>query len=299
MAKTLDNKKKGIVLVLLAAVFWGIAGTFAQFLFQVKGFNVEWLVVLRLLLAGFLLLLINYRKEQTQIWAIWKNKHDLLSLLLFSFVGMLAVQYTYFAAIKFGNAATATVLQYLSPMIILTYVVLKNRKLPTWSEAISVLLAIVGTILLVTHGEITQLSISGKGLFWGIASAFAAAFYTLQPQKLLSRYGAIVVVGWGMLIAGVGLSFVHPPWQFEGIWSISSIVSFLFIVLFGTLLAFYFFLESFLYIKPTIASVLACAEPLAASVLSVVFLNVTFGFPEWLGTFCILSTIFISAKKGK
>ncbi|MGG0656228.1 DMT family transporter [Rummeliibacillus pycnus] len=295
---SINNKWKGIILVLLAAIFWGIAGTLAQYLFQIQGFNIEWLVVLRLLLAGFLMLLVNYSKERERIWAIWKNKNDIINLLLFSFVGMLAVQYTFFAAIIHGNAATATVLQYLSPMIILIYVVFKNKNLPKWNEAISVLLAIVGTILLVTHGQITKLSISSQALYWGIASAFTLAFYTLQPQKLLARYGSIVVVGWGMLIGGIGFSFIHPPWQFEGTWSISSIASFIFIVIFGTLLGFYFYLESFRYIKPTVASVLACVEPFTASILSVIFLNVTFGLPEWIGTLCILSTILITARKG-
>lgn len=118
-------------------------------------------------------------------------------------------------------------------------------------------------------------------------------------MKLLARYGSTVVVGWGMLIGGLGFSFIHPPWEFEGTWSIASFASFLFIVIFGTLLAFFFYLESFRYVKPTVASVLACVEPLTASILSVVFLNVTFGIPEWVGTLCILSTIFISASKSR
>ncbi|MGX9134480.1 DMT family transporter [Rummeliibacillus sp. JY-2-4R] len=294
---SINKRKKGIILVLLSAIFWGVAGTLAQFLFQVKNFNIEWLVVLRLLSAGFLLLVFNYPKERERIWSIWKNKHDVVSLLLYSFLGMLAVQYTYFAAIKHGNAATATVLQYLSPMIVLLYIVTKSKKFPAKNETLSVFLAIIGTILLVTHGKLTDLSISGVALFWGIAAAFALAFYTLYPQGLLARYGSIVVVGWGMLIGGIGFSFIHQPWQFEGIWSISSFASFLFIVIFGTLLAFYFYLESFRYLKPSVASVLACVEPFVASILSVIFLHVSFGFFEWIGTACILSTIFIASKK--
>lgn len=293
------SQLKGIVLVLLAAIFWAGAGTLAQYLFQENGFSIEWLVDQRLLLAGGLLLLLNYRKEHERIWSIWKSKHDVISILLFSTVGMVAVQYTYFAAIKHGNAATATVLQYLSPVIIIAYVVFRNRKLPNMNEVISVLLAVFGTILLVTHGQFTGLSITGKALFWGITSAFALAFYTLYPVNLLVKYGSTVVVGWGMLIGGIVFSFVHPPWKFEGTWSILSFSSFVFIIIFGTLLAFFFFLESFRYVKPTVASVLACVEPLTASVLSVLFLNVSFGIPEWIGTFFILSTIFISAKKPK
>ncbi len=90
---TINQRKKGIILVLLSAIFWGVAGTLAQYLFQVKSFNIEWLVVLRLLSAGLLLLLFNYSKEKERIWSIWKNKHDVANLLLYSFLGMLAVQY--------------------------------------------------------------------------------------------------------------------------------------------------------------------------------------------------------------
>lgn len=44
--------------------------------------------------------------------------------------------------------------------------------------------SLIGTFLLVTHGNPTSLSISPAALFWGIASAFAAAFYTTYPQRL-------------------------------------------------------------------------------------------------------------------
>jgi drug/metabolite transporter (DMT)-like permease len=51
-------------------------------------------------------------KDEQNVWKIWGNKNDSFSLIFFSILGMLGVQYTYFAAIKYGNAATATILQY-------------------------------------------------------------------------------------------------------------------------------------------------------------------------------------------
>lgn len=54
-----------------------------------------------------------------------------------------------------------------------------------------------------THGNPTSLSISPAALFWGIASAFAAAFYTTYPSTLIARYGTLPVVGWSMLIGGL------------------------------------------------------------------------------------------------
>jgi drug/metabolite transporter (DMT)-like permease len=284
---------KGIILVIIGSMLWGISGTVAQFLIQQKGFSTEWLVVIRLLTSGLILLLYAYIKGDQDIWKIWKSKHSCLSLILFSIIGMLGVQYTYFAAIKYGNAATATILQYLSPVIIACYLIIRNKKIPSLQEFIAIALAMFGTFLIITKGNIHAISISELALFWGISSAFAAAFYTLQPRYLLAKYGSTVVVGWGMLVGGVAFSFIHQPWNFTGEWSITSIFAVIFVVLFGTLIAFYCYLESLKYIQPTEASVLSSVEPLSAAFLSVLWLRVPFDMSQLLGTLCIIITIII------
>ncbi len=285
----------GVVLVLLAAIFWGVSGTVAQYLFQEHDVGVAWLVVIRLLLSGILILVISMLKREKNSWTIWKEHW--LSLLLFGTLGLLAVQYTYFAAIEASNAATATLLQYLAPAMIVIYVSIIGKKLPSRAQLIAILFALIGTYLLVTHGNFRELSITGLALFWGIASALALAFYTLQPIQLLKKYGSFVVVGWGMIIGGVGMSFLHPPWKVEGNISVSSLSAIGFVVVFGTLLAFLCYLESLKYLKATEASLLACAEPLSAAILAVLWLHVPFGFSEWLGAFCIIATIVILARR--
>ena len=143
----LNSRTKGILLVIVGTMLWGISGTVAQFLFQQKGFNTEWLVVVRLLISGFLLLLYGYIKKDKNIINIWKSKEDSIKLILFGAIGMLGVQYTYFAAIKHGNAATATILQYLSPVIITCYLIIRNKKLPNIKQLIAIGLALIGTFL--------------------------------------------------------------------------------------------------------------------------------------------------------
>ncbi|MCB2291839.1 DMT family transporter [Clostridium sp. CS001] len=284
---------KGIMLVIISSMLWGISGTVAQFLIQQKGFSTEWLVVIRLLVAGLILLSYTSIKGGQSIWKIWESKRSYSSLVLFSIMGMLGMQYTYFAAIKHGNAATATILQYLSPVIIACYLILRNKKMPRLQELIAIILAMFGTFLIITRGNIHAISISKLALFWGIISAFATAFYTLQPRYLLAKYGSAVVVGWGMFIGGVAFSFIHQPWNFTGEWSLASIFAVIFVVLFGTLIAFYCYLESLKYIKPTEASVLTSVEPLSAAFLSVLWLRVPFDMWQLMGTLCILTTVVI------
>ncbi|ABR35536.1 DMT family transporter [Clostridium beijerinckii] len=287
---------KGIILVIIGAMLWGISGTAAQYLFQKKGFSPEWLVVIRLLSSGIILLLYTFMKGEQNIWEVWKSKNDALSLIFFSVLGMLGVQYTYFAAIKYGNAATATILQYSSPVIITCYLAIRNKKIPKLKEIIAIGLAMLGTSFIITKGNIHSISISRLALFWGIASAFAAAFYTLQPRLLLRKWGSILVVGWGMLIGGISFSFIEQPWNCTGIWSTNSILAIIFVVLFGTLIAFTCFLESLNYIKPTESSILSSAEPLSAAILSVLWLHEELGIAQWIGTACIITTIIILSR---
>lgn len=287
------SRRNGIAMVLIAAVLWGVSGSVAQYLFQQQGFSPEWLVVMRLLLSGMILLGLAYKKEKKKIWDIWKSKQDRWNLILFGILGMLAVQYTYFTAIKHANAATATILQYLAPVLIVCYVAIRSSQFPTAKEITAVILALIGTFFLVTHGSIHTLSISGLALFWGLSSALTLAFYTLHPHKLLANWGSTIVVGWAMLIGGIGFSFVHPPWQFEGQWSVPSFFSVIFIVVFGTFIAFYCYIESLKYLSASETSLLACVEPLSAVFLSVIWLHVDFGAAEWLGTLCIVSTVSI------
>jgi len=289
-------RTKGIILVIIGAMLWGVSGTVAQFLFQEKGFSAEWLVVIRLLVSGIILLFYAFIKGNQNIWKIWETKHNCLSLIIFSIIGMVGVQYTYFAAIKYGNAPTATILQYLSTVIIACYLIIFNKKNPSVQEITAIVLAILGTFFIITKGNVHALSISKLALFWGISSAFTAAFYTLQPRSLLAKYGSTIVVGWGMLIGGIAFSFIHQPWNFTGKWSITSIFAVLFVVLFGTLIAFCCYLESLKYIQPTETSVLSCVEPLSAAILSIYWLHVPFGLPEWSGTVCIIGTIIILSR---
>ena len=289
----LNSRTKGILLVIVGTMLWGISGTVAQFLFQQKGFDTEWLVVVRLLISGFLLLLYGYIKKDKNIINIWKSKEDSIKLILFGAIGMLGVQYTYFAAIKHGNAATATILQYLSPVIITCYLIIRNKKLPNIKQLIAIGLALIGTFFIITGGNIHSLSLSHLAVFWGSCYAFCSAIYTLQPVNLLKKYSSISVVGWGMVIGGLAFSFIHSPFDFSGELSFITIISSAFIVIFGTLIAFYCYLESLKYLVPTEASILGCIEPLSATILSVIWLNVHFGIAEFIGTTCIILTVII------
>ncbi len=295
MTQRLSETQQGFALALTSAVLWGVSGACAQFVFHHKDITIGWMVTVRLLLAGALLLAYA-RWRGRDIWCIWQTKRSAISLLIFGLLGMLSIQYTYFAAIQSSNAATGTVLQYVGPVLIALYFACLRRRWPTVAEASAVALAFLGTVLLVTHGDWTELQISPAALFWGLASAVALAFYSIQPERLLKENEATVLVGWGMLIGGLGFCGVSQPWEVPGVWDASTLAAVAFIVLFGTLFAFYGYLAAVQKIGPETTSLLACAEPLSATVVAVLWLKVPFALLDWLGSACIMATIFLLSR---
>ncbi|AJH16320.1 MULTISPECIES: DMT family transporter [Myroides] len=292
----LNNKFLGFASAIFAAMLWGVSGAFAQFLFREKEFNAEWLVTVRLLISGVLMLLFGIVRKNPDVVNIWKDKKDAVQLILFSILGMLTVQYTYFVTILHSNAATATVIQYTGPVFIAIYLALRLRKWPKPIEFLAIGMAMLGTFLLVTHGDINTLNITPTALIWGIASAIALAVYTLMPVHLLNRYSPIAIIGWSMLIAGIAMSIIHPPHKLEGIWDTDTYLAVLFIIFLGTLIPFYIFLMAIKNIGPQRASLLACAEPLSATLIAVVYFGVNFELMDYIGSLCIITTIFLLTK---
>ncbi|MEB4780932.1 EamA family transporter [Paenibacillus jamilae] len=292
-------RKTGLFLVITGAIFWGISGTVAKKLFQ--QIDVNWLVTTRLLIAGVLLLALQFLiKDRTQIWGVWKNRRTAFQLVVYGLVGMLSVQYTYMASIQRGNAAVATLLQYLAPIMIIIYLILRKHTVFTRKDLSAILLALVGCFFLLTNGSISQLSVPTVAIVWGILSAIALAFYTLYAIPLLKQYDSLVIVGWAMVIGGFGLSLVHPPWQidFQSL-SLETILYLAFVIIFGTMIAFWFYIESLQSLSPKETSFLSSLEPLAAVLTTVFWLKEPFGFFQWVGVICIIGLILLLAFNKK
>ena len=175
-------------MTLFAGIAWGMSGASGQYL-MAHGMGVLALTDLRLIISGTLLLLMSYLFNREQLIEFFKEKSNYIKIVIFAFVGLFLNQFSYLQAIALSNAGTATVLQYLCPVIILVYLCVKNRTAPTASEVTSIVLAMGGTFLIATHGQWNQLSVTPLGLFWGIFSAFTYAIYIMLPIKLIQTYG--------------------------------------------------------------------------------------------------------------
>ncbi|MCS4486116.1 EamA family transporter [Staphylococcus americanisciuri] len=298
---TLQHQKRwiGYILVIISATFWGVGGTVSQWLFQQENIDVTWFVAVRLAISGLLLIMVSFITQGKKVLLIWRDKRAAIQIIIYGIFGMLAVQYTFMSAINYGNAAVATLLQYIGPIFIIAYLVIRKVTNFGVKEALAILFALLGTYLLLTNGHVENLQVPKRAIIWGLLSAIALAFYTVYPVRLLARWGSLNVVGWGMFIGGSALSFIHPPWQVSlAEWSFQTHALFWFAIVFGTMIAFWFYIDSLHYLFPHEASLLGTIEPLMALLTSIVWLDVSFGAWQLLGVvFIILMVIVLSVVK--
>lgn len=295
------NRLKGFILVIIGTICWGVGGTVSSKLFHDYSIDVNWLVTSRLLIAGILLLIMkSFGKARSQILSVWKQKSTAIPLVIFGIIGMLGVQYTYMASINHGNAAIATLLQNLAPVMIILYLVLRKQTALTIRDVIIVALSLIGCFFLLTNGSLTNVSVAPAAIFWGLLSGVTAAFYTLYAVILLKKYSALVIVGWAMIIGGVMLNFIHPIWQIHYAHFTTQALFYLaFVILFGTMLAFWFVIASLKSLTPKETSLLGSLEPLSAVITTVFWLKEPFGSFQWLGASCIFGMLLMLAFNKK
>ncbi|MFT8708111.1 MAG: DMT family transporter [Sporolactobacillus sp.] len=284
---------KGAAFALSGACLWGLSGNVAQYLFADQSVNAGWLTSFRMISSGLLLLVWAYFREPDSVWKIWTMRASRQSLLAFGLIGMIGAQYTYFEAVSAGNAAIATLLQYISPVILLLYFAFKGHRWPAAHEQVGVLLSTLGVFLIASQGNVSHMSLAPAAVFWGLLSAIGCAVYAALPGKLLRQWGTGIVIGWGMVIGGTVMACFYPPWIYGGRMTIHAFFGILFVIVFGTLVAFSLYVTSLNYLKPIETSLLGCAEPLSAALVSVLWMHTAFTLYDWAGSCCIIGTVFL------
>ncbi|WP_270207792.1 DMT family transporter [Streptococcus anginosus] len=287
---------KGTILTLVAGIAWGLSGTSGQYL-MTHGFPVLVLTNIRLLIAGLLLVLYMLLTNRRKLVEMLKDQKAMMSLTLFALLGLLLNQFAYLKSIYESNAGTATVLQYVCPVGILAYTCLKDCVAPTVTEVLSMILAVGGTFLIATHGQLNQLSVTPTGLFWGLFAAFTYALYILIPIQLIKMWGSISVIGVGMMLAGIVLTPFSGVLRFHWQLSMEVYLALVGIILVGTIIAYTLFLKGTSLVGPVKSSLLAAVEPISAVFFAFLIMHEQFYFLDFVGIFMILSAVALISIK--
>ena len=284
----------GMGLALLGALLWGLSGTCVQFLENQRHVNMEWLVTVRLFVAGCINVgWVLARHHLSDLIKIFFQPRDLGKFIIFSLLGVSLCQYTYFRAIAVAGVGLATVIQYTAPTLIIIYLFLRYRKIPNQAEVLAVILAFIGTLCIVFQGQPDLSNLNGPVLFWGLVSAASIGVYTLQPVSLLAKYGTGPILGLAMVLGGLVAKLVWFDAPSNMMWDVWTWAALFGIVVLGTVVSFNAFMEGIRRVGPVRGVILSSLEPISAALFGWALLGNQLTSWDLAGFVLIVTTVLI------
>jgi DME family drug/metabolite transporter len=292
-ARVGGERTLGRWLVVLATVFWGTTATLARSVFRDHGVPATTVVELRLVIAAALLFAwLLARNHQ----ALRIERRDLGYFLVLGLFGVAAVQGTYYVAIARLGVGLAILLQYLAPALIVLWDLLRGAR-PTPAMVTSVLLAVMGTALLVRGVDAQALHASALDWGIGLSSAFIFAFYVLYSKRGLARYAPETVLLYTFVIAAIFWACVTPPWRIVSAgYSADLWWRFAFLGVFSTLVPFRCFYAGLRRLPAAEAGVLATSEPVVAIVAAALFLGEMLRPVQIVGALMVIAAATLATR---
>jgi len=300
----MERKKKirGVVFALLSGICWSYSGTIGQFLFSTKHIDAGWLSVMRLLLSGIFLFAVALLKKPEMLRKMWSSGNDVLYLILYSVFGLMLMQYSYLMTISYSNSGIASALQYAGEALVLVLTCIRLRRLPRVSEAIGLLLMLLGLFLFATHGRIGSVVMTRQVAVWGVIAAVSMMLYTVLPSRIIGKYGNLASTASGMMIGSAVLAVMNKVWRFHVVFDRELVFYMVIIVFIGTVSAYYMFMQSIMDIGPAKTGMLSSVETISSPLFSAVWLKTSFTAADCIGFVCMFAMVIMiswSALKQK
>jgi DME family drug/metabolite transporter len=199
---------------------------------------------------------------------------DFRRMFVLGILGVAASNYLYYLAIQRTNVATAIILQYTAPILVLLYTVARGLQKPTMQRVGAVALAVTGIALVIGIFGSGGFRLDAIGVLAALGAAFSFAFYNVGGHSILVRYDRWTVLLYVILSASLFWKVVNPPWKIAA--AHYSAGQWLFLLLFSlisVLAPFALYFAGLQHLEPTRAIVVSCLEP----VFSIVIAALTLG----------------------
>jgi drug/metabolite transporter (DMT)-like permease len=210
--------------------------------------------------------------DETHYVRKWEDKDikDLIMVLGYGILGVTFSQFTYFFTIQYSSAGVGTIMQDLSPVIILKITSAMEKRRPRIKEVSAVVLAIVGVFLIVTHGDIANFKVPPIAIVSGLTCAFCVSVYNILTAPLTKHrdYPVLVLQTWSFVLGGILTGLVFHPWTYHYVPTAMGYVGIATVVIVGNMLAFSLYISGVSEIGPNLGILYSFAEPLSAAVLS-------------------------------
>jgi DME family drug/metabolite transporter len=219
---------------------------------------------------------------------------DVGRMFALGILGVAASNYLYYLAIQRTNVATAIILQYTAPILVLLYTVARGLQRPTLQRVVAVGLAVAGIVLVIGIFSSGGFRLDTIGVMAALGAAVSFAIYNIGGHSILARYDRWTVLLYVILSASLFWIVVNPPWKIVA--AHYSGGQWLFLILFSllsVLAPFSFYFAGLQHLEPTRAIVVSCLEPVFSIVIAAVALGEVMRPLQTVGILLVLVAIVV------
>jgi drug/metabolite transporter, DME family len=219
---------------------------------------------------------------------------DFLRMFVLGILGVAASNYLYYLAIQRTNVATAVILQYTAPILVLLYTVARGLQKPTVQRIAAVGLAVTGIALVIGIFGSSAFRLDAIGVVAALGAAFSFAFYNVGGHSILARYDRWTVLLYVIFSASLFWIVVNPPWKIAA--AHYSVEQWLFLLVFSlisVLAPFSLYFAGLQHLEPTRAIVVSCLEPVFSIVIAAVALGEVVRPLQTVGIVLVLVAIVV------
>lgn len=260
----------------LVALFWG--GTFVAGRLVAESTTPLLAATSRFLIAALILWMVHIR----MVGRLPKlTLNQFVSTALLGVSGVFFYNIFFFSALSEMPASRTAIFVAFNPIItaLLVLLFLKERfPLQKW---VGLLIALIGALIVITEGNLESLLIEGqavlaKGEIYMLSAVFSWAVYTVLGQRILADLSPLTATTyaaiWGTLLLMLFVWVQSPTLEWASL-KVGSVLSILYLAVFGTVVAFVWFYQGVRHIGSAKSAVFTNLVPVFGVLLSIVLLN--------------------------
>ncbi len=228
------------------------------------------------------------------------KKIHYLYFAIFSFFGVIFNQLLFFKGLSLTTATNTSLLAVMIPVFAFAVSALIGNDKLTWRKIMGIIIAACGVIYLINPLKASFSSETTQGDFMIILNSLSYAIYVATSKKLISHYGALKSITWIFIFAffinvPIGLYFLQSVNLSEV--TISAWLAVGAIVLFPTILAYYWNTWALARVEPSIVAVYIYLQPLIGTLLAIFVLGEEWKPRIFLAMAMIFTGVYFVTRK--
>ena len=281
---------RGTFMILGAAFLWGVSATAAKALLTQHPDTVL-VVQARVTVSFFILLAVIAVVRPAILRVSWG---DLWKFALLGCIGVAGTNFTYYYTIRESTVATAILIQYTAPLVVMVYEVWQGEERLTVPKVVAAVLSLGGCFLAVGGYDAGVLRITPLALLTGIGSIVGFAFLTVFTRDVLRTHGV-----WTMTVYSIGFAslfwlIVNPPWRVvAGFTGPDLLLPLVLLAIVSLLVPHSLYFSGLRRVAPSRAIITSTLEPVVAITSAALFLGEYLQPLQILGAVVVLGAIVL------